>query len=171
MKYLSVLLVLSLSLVACNKFDDNHVLKSVSYYEYKAEVGKQLVLQRDTIAKDDIRERYVVEDGDNIVFTFRHISDDTNAYDDEYVDVVRFEVEQGATSFSFDDNTFKNSTVVYYAWGAWTGVTDVLITDGFISGRKVDDKTWDVLISVAVPTYNESSQMKNLYHTYQCEEE
>ncbi len=171
MKYLSALLVLSLSLVACNKFDPGPVFRSVSYYEYKAEVGKKLVLKIDTISKDRIYEHYVIEDGDKIVFTFQHRRDDTNAYDDEYVDIIRFEVEQDATSFSFDDNTFKNSTVVYNAWGAWSGVTDVLVTDGFISGKKVGDKTWDVLISVAVPTYNESSQMKNLYHAYRCEEQ
>lgn len=171
MKYLSVLLVLSLSLVACNKFNNGPIFNAASYYDYKAEVGKKLVLQRDTISKDDIRERYIIEDGNNIVFTFRHIKDDTNALDDEYVDVLRFEVEQGATEFSFDNNTLKNSTVVYNAWGAWSGVADVLVTDGFISGKKVDGKTWDVLISVAVPTYNEGSQMKNLYHAYRCEEE
>lgn len=164
----AVLAIMGLSLVACNKINNSPLNQKISY-EYKAEVDKKLVKKVDTISDQRIYERYVIEDGDKLVFTLSILKDDPNAYDDEYADIVRFEVPKDATTFSYDDNTLINGTAVYNAWGAWGGVSDVLINDGHISGKKVGDKAWDVQVFVNVPKYNDATEMKNIEKTYRVE--
>lgn len=171
MKYLSVLLVLSLSLVACNKYE-NPFVDQEAQFEYKTERNKQLIKKVDTITSDYIRERYVTEDGDDIVFTFKQLKGfDNEVYDDEYTDIIRFEVPASATEFSYKGHTLLQAKVIYGAQGAWGGVSDRSVTEGIVSGKKIGDKTWEVMISVNVPTYEEGENNKNLYHTYRCEEE
>lgn len=167
MKYIVMTMVAALSFVACKK-DKSGGLDQQITFDFTATEGKQLVKQTDTITTGNIRVRYVIEDGDNMVFTFQRSQDDPDAFDDEYTDIVRFEVPKGATKFEYQGDALQLAPAVYGAWGAWSGVPDRLITDGYIRGEQVEPNKWDVTIMVNVPEYEGADKVKTIFKSYTC---
>ena len=95
-------------------------------------------------------EDFRVVDGENLVFSYqKNDIDDPDLIDDETTNIIRFEIATDQNSFSFSDNELSQLSA-YYDKVSFVFIPTTAITQGTISGVKIDDSNWDIMINVTI---------------------
>lgn len=139
--------IVAISLSSCFK-DDNcdpdfyltHILKDKTIESYF-----------DTILQT---QSFRVVAGENLVFSFDHIGPQCdNVFDDEWGEILNFEIEPGIESFDLIDEQLLQANASYRETGAWVNHQSYPVKDGFIKGKK-EGNIWIVEADIIVDAPN-----------------
>jgi len=140
--YLIAVFLTSL-LVGCAEKNDNCTPES-TIGTFAA--GKQIEVKYDV---ENNRNIYSIEEGNNIVFEYKHASAQcANTYDDELLETLAFEVDKDAKQFKFVDSQIVISQCFYQQIGTWVNLSHNEIKSGVIEGTQISEGKWKVNVSV-----------------------
>ncbi|MEM9685889.1 MAG: hypothetical protein AAF934_03095 [Bacteroidota bacterium] len=128
------------------------------------------------VAYDPVLEltTYTVENGDNLVFEYNYTGAQCdNIADDEWGELLTFEIDKDATEFEFTDDAILETKCFYQHYGAWIASRQYEIKDGTILGNKIDNTTWQVTADVtviAMPFGEESPRKIAFQKTFRIDE-
>ena len=110
------------------------------------------------ISSDSLIWNYNVADGDQLVFSLNHADKEcSNIADDEFGEIITFQVDPGAESFEFTDEELLAQNCFYHQYGAWVSGRRYPISKGKIYGEKRSDRKWNITIDVeTIPFETES---------------
>jgi hypothetical protein len=100
-----------------------------------------------------INTKAEIVDGDKLVFSYNLYTDPyENTVDDEYTEVIVFEISPEISSFRLEIEDFVNAQAFYYrscnTCPVKYGYNN--ITDGFIEGTKTSDTEWQLEADIVV---------------------
>ncbi len=104
-------------------------------------------------AENNIPKFSTIESGENLVFEYRFESEDVlEIADDEFVEVIRFEIDSDLNTFSFADNELGDLKIIQrkICFCAFEESTDALI--GSIKGNKISANEWDIQLNITFPS-------------------
>ncbi|PIQ20674.1 MAG: hypothetical protein COW65_13670 [Cytophagales bacterium CG18_big_fil_WC_8_21_14_2_50_42_9] len=140
--YLITVFLTSL-LIGCREKNDNCTPES-TIGNFTA--GKQIRMEYDA---ENNRNIYSIEDGNNMVFEYKHASAQcANTYDDELLETLTFEVDKDAKQFKFVDSQIITSQCFYQQIGTWVYLSHNEIKSGVIEGTQISEGKWKVTTSV-----------------------
>ena len=93
---------------------------------------------------------YSIVEGDNLVFSFNHIPESNQADPNSNSESIVFQVNPNLSSFRYE-NAQIDSIHGYYMQDSDT-LIQKSIDKGLITGKKLNDTTWNVQLSVKVKT-------------------
>ncbi|MRI01663.1 hypothetical protein GH721_14055 [Kriegella sp. EG-1] len=140
-KIITLMAVLGLTF-SCSK-------KTKDTYSYTFQENAELTIL--PINEDSYMKNSTIENGNNIVFTYEYIADDAEIIaDDEYSEIIRFEIEPGLTEFNYTDEELSAISTVYseYCFCAFFDESKNTSPKGSISGKKISETQWDITIDV-----------------------
>lgn len=138
--YFTSFIFLSL-LFSCDTSDDS-ITDAITKYTYTT--NSQIVTEE----IDDLTFAKI-EEGDNLVFKYLFTrSQDDDISDDEYSEVIIFQIDANAEEFDFTNDELASVFTYFdqYCFCPYYG--SIQIIDGNISGVKVDSQNWDITIDV-----------------------
>jgi len=143
MNKLAFLFVISIFLISCSSSDDTPVNdpEDVNYIIYPNSSLAVNTTENGTVID--------VESGDKLVFEYRYTTDGVpEIADDEFTEVVYFEVDQNSKNFIINQENFGTTKTHLgkFCFCAKTGYFQV--TSGEIKGEKIGDLQWDVSLDV-----------------------
>jgi len=143
MKNIAILLILSIFLISCSKDDDDNPgnLEEVNYIVYP---NSSLVLN-----ETENGTFIDVEAGNKLVFEYRYSTEGRpEIADDEFTEVVYFELEPNTENFSINEENFE-VTKTFLGKFCFCGRTGYFqVTSGEINGEKIGDLQWNVSLDV-----------------------
>ena len=106
---------------------------------------------------------YAIVEGEDIIFQYYHANEDCKSVvDDEFAEVVYFQLPDSITSFSYCDSALLNIYCIYDVQ-AFFGMNPYYnVTQGCISGEKIDSDTWKVHIDITVNIPLDASGVKTV---------
>jgi len=137
--------------------------KSEETYSYTFQENAQLTIE--PYYEGSYMKSGKVTQGNNLVFTYEYeAEDEINIADDEYAEVIQFEIEPTLTAFSYSDNELDEIKAVYseYCFCAFFDEEKNTSPQGTISGKKISETQWDIAIDV---TFYADDQ-KNISNTF-----
>jgi len=143
----SILIILICTLVfSCTK-------KSEETYSYTFQENAQLTIE--PYYEGSYMKNGTVTQGNNLVFTYRYeAEDEINVADDEYSEVIQFEIEPTSNEFDYSDNELVGIKAVYTesCFCDFTDETKNTSPQGNIRGKKISETEWDISIDVTFYT-------------------
>lgn len=106
---------------------------------------------------------YSIVEGDNLVFSFNHIPETNQTDPNSNSESIVFQVNPNLSSFSYK-NTQIDSVHGYYMQDS-DSLIQKSINTGVITGKKLNDTTWSVQMSVKVKT-NKGFIDKKIDHNF-----
>lgn len=95
----------------------------------------------------------VIEPGKFIVFQYRfNNNDDPLIADDEYTEILQFEIDPELERFTISGNSLKQSRAVYGEFCFCLDSGFLWITDGCIKGKKINSTRWQIEINISAKT-------------------
>jgi len=140
--------------------------KSNETYSYTFQENAQLIIE--PLFEESYMKNGKVINGNNLVFTYEYVADDVeNIADDEYSEIIRFEIEPALTEFSYSDNELDEIKAVYseYCFCYFVDENKNTSPQGTISGKKISETQWDITIDM---TFYANDQ-KNISNTFSLE--
>jgi hypothetical protein len=137
-----ILILTSLILVSCS--EDNNEYDSYDFVE------------NSTLNIEMYDESYMkygnIEEGTNLVFEYEYSAEEKESIsDDEYSEFIRFEINPELTEFNYKNEELAGIKAVLskscFCDFQYDPEKDVAPT-GTISGEKISDTTWEILIDV-----------------------
>lgn len=90
-------------------------------------------------------------DGEHLVFTYQFDrAQCENTFDDEYSELLQFEIDKDADVFSFQDSTLEEAKLIFIRSGAWI-FDNALVESGMISGQKKANNKWEIDVDIQLP--------------------
>ncbi len=140
------LLYISFLIIACNN-GDSPTENDQHFYRFFNNSALSIVQQEASYMKFGS-----VDSGNKVVFQYEFIADDeVDIADDEYTETIMFEIDRKLTSFSYaDDELLEINAILSSYCYCFFPITDEKDTapTGIISGEKISDYEWDILIDV-----------------------
>jgi len=135
--------VLVLLLVACNNSDDNDGINPESVV-YEFQNDSQIIL-----GISQTGNVFEIEPGTNTVFRYTFNSEDViNIADDEYTEIIHFEVDGSLDSFSYSNSALQAQNLFIRRLCFCTSNDFVFADIGSVSGTKLANGNWDISISM-----------------------
>ncbi len=152
MKSYSMLLLLSFIIFSCS---NNEISEDLYVYHF-SEKSKLSI----TSSEDSYMKYGVIEKGENTVFTYRFDAEDNEEIaDDEYGEIIQFEVDAGLKEFSYSNSKLSEIILVFtkvcYCYFPMEDTKNVPAL-GTISGQKLSNNKWKIIINVTF--YGEDSR-------------
>lgn len=125
---------------------DNEPRDGIAAFEFYADAKLVITDQEDWFSFEKVS-------GDHLVFKYEFVYDDApDIIDDEYSEVVWFEVNPEGDSFEIDLSDFEQYKGLYGRLcfcvdGGWHK-----ISDGCIYGKKIKDNTWNISMAIQLAT-------------------
>ncbi|MEO9894429.1 hypothetical protein [Aurantibacter sp.] len=160
MKSTFALLLLSSLVFSCSKTSDE-------IYTYTFQENAQLIIEENY---DGSYMKYSsVVDGNNLVFTYEfQAEDEKDIADDEYSEVIRFEIQPDLNEFEYSTTDLEAIKAVYSENCFCFFGDDNKNTSpkGTIKGKKISDTEWDITIDVVFY----SDDAKNISNIFRLQE-
>lgn len=140
MKKLVYLFLFSASLISCSKSDDGND----DHRDYIIYPNASL-----NIIETENSKFIEVEEGNNLVFEYKFSTEGApEIADDEFTEIVYFELNANTEDFSFNENDFEGINA-YLGRFCFCGNTGFFkITSGTMNGEKTGNNQWRVSINV-----------------------
>lgn len=141
MKKTALLFLACLLLFSCSKSDDGENPENTDY----------IVYQNSSLVINETENGTFIEvgEGDKLVFEYKYSTEGRpEIADDEFNEVVYFELDQNTGDFTLDQGDFEASRTFLgrFCFCGNTGFFQV--TSGFIEGEKTGDLRWNVTLDV-----------------------
>jgi len=135
-------------------------------YSYTFEEDAQLVIEPPY--EGSYMKYSKVVPGSALVFTYKKETEgEKKVADDEFTEIIRFEIEPTLSEFSYSDNELSDLKAVY-SISCFCSFDDPLkntLPQGTISGKKISETQWDISIDVTFYT----DDQKNITNTFRLE--
>ena len=141
-KTVILLVLVNFILLSCTK-------KSQETYSYTFRENAKLNIET---YEDSYMKYGRVEEGANLVFEYKYKAEDAeNIADDEYSELIRFEIESSLDKFNYSDDELSNINAVFtkecFCWFDSDEKKNVSPT-GTISGKKLSETEWDITFDI-----------------------
>lgn len=149
-------ILIFLCMLSCTK-------KSKETYSYTFQENSQLRIE--PIFEGSYMKNGTVINGNNLVFSYEYVADDAeNIADDEYSEIIRFEIDPALTEFSYSDNELDEINAVYseYCFCHFVDESKNTSPQGTISGKKISNTQWQISIDVTFYT-NDQKNISNMF--------
>lgn len=119
--------------------------------EYTFETSAEInIIEEDSL----LGARAEVISGDNLVFTYQYVyADRKNVFDDEYSEIIIFEVAKEENTFSVSNADLQDIKAMYRQscfCPSEIGLPFYKIIEGEISGKEISKKKWEVELDITV---------------------
>ena len=141
-------------LFSCSQQEES----SEGSYCYNFQENAQLTIE--PFYEESYMKNGIVTQGNNLVFTYEYeAEDELNIADDEYSEVIQFEIEPAVTEFVYSDNELDTINAVYTesCFCDFTDESKNTSPQGTISGKKISETEWDITIDVTFYTDDQKS--------------
>jgi len=145
-----------------NCIDNNENFQPVVISDYH---NYQMIFYNDTeikiYTKDERLNGAQVEPGSNLVFLYGYTYDDDPVIvDDEYAEVILFEIKKGLDDFIISDTDLKECNAMLGVFGNMLECGYHWLTDGCIKGVKISENEWQIDINIITEAeYGDFSKM------------
>lgn len=136
---------LLIGMIGCNhtSADKSHI--------YRILKNRQIIKTTFQRPNDSTKiNNYSIVEGNNLVFSFNHIPQTSQEEPDSRSESIVFQVDPNLSSFRYK-NAQIDSINGYYMQDSDT-LIQKSIEKGLITGKKMSDSTWNVRMSIKVPT-------------------
>ncbi len=123
--------------------------KSAETYSYTFQENAQLVIASSN--EGSYMKRGTVVEGNNVVFTYEYQAEnEIDIADDEYSEIIQFEIEPNLEEFSYSDGELIAINAVYTerCFCYFSDETKNTSPSGSISGKKISETQWEITIDV-----------------------
>jgi len=139
----SIVFFILLFLLSCKKGDLSNCTKDT--YAYEILPASKL----DTIVNQG-GFYYQINPGNNLVFRYTHTGPDCkNIADEEYSEILVFQVPSGLTSFEYKNDQLKNA-FCFFNRVCFCPLNTISVNTGSIKGTKTSSTKWNVEIDVEI---------------------
>ncbi len=145
----------------CNCIDNNEnfqpvVISNNDYYQFTFNRDSKIHIY---IYNNSISAG--IESGSNLVFQYKYLFDDDSVIiDDEYSEIIKFEIESGIDNFIISGDDLKKSNAVVGVFSLLPDGGYHWITSGCIKGVKINENEWQIDMNIiAKREYGDFSKM------------
>ena len=166
MKNIILYLFIVIFIVSCNNNDDTTVIDYEDFFpeEIPDNDQYQLKFYKNSEVESTTNGSYTnaqIVSGNNLVFEYKYVfEDDPILSDDEYTEIILFEVNPDVNEFFISDEELlnANSMLGTICFCAPSGFFN--ISDGWIKGKKLNENEWQIDLSVSYDfEYREYTKM------------
>jgi len=154
-KPILIILILVITLSCSKESEDN--------YSYTFQENAQLVIE--PYFEGSYMKGSTIVNGSNLVFSYVfEAAEEENIADDEYSEIIRFEIEPGLTEFSYSNSELNEINAVYSesCFCDFSNELKNTLPKGTISGTKISETKWDIMIDVTFYT----DDLKNISNSF-----
>jgi len=146
---------MSLALLSCqDDITDCHPERKDSTWTE----GKTILFEYNTEYE---RNEYSIVEGENLLFEYNHRGAQCdNIFDDEWGEILAFNVEEGITEFEFVDEEILEINCFYREYGAWVSGIRHQVKNGVIRGKLLFGGNWAITVSVFTTPSNPNQESK-----------